>query len=86
MYRAHGLRVCVCVSVCLHGFSFHLPCVGGHSPCHHSFQVAAQTDTLHCDDGLLGQDGAAWWGYKSITTNCLSHTYNARLQGAVFGI
>ena len=77
--------VCVCVGVSVCVFSYYLPCVGGHSPGHHSLQVAAQTDALHCDDGLLGQDGSAWRGYNKHNHQkpSVSHTQGKALRGTV---
>lgn len=34
----------------------YLPGVGRHGESHQPLQVAAQTDPLYCDDGLLGQN------------------------------
>lgn len=38
--------------------SGYLPGISRHPPGHHPLQVTGQTHSLHCDDGLLGQDGA----------------------------
>lgn len=39
-------------------FSQYLSSIDGDRTGHHSLQVTAETDSLHRDDGFLGQDGS----------------------------
>lgn len=43
----------------------YLSCIGSHAESHQTLQVAAETDSFHCDYGLLGENGAAKTALKA---------------------
>lgn len=59
-------------------FFFYLSSIDRDGAGHHSLQVTAETDSLHGDDGFLGQNGSgvkAKWIKKTETSQVSTVTY-----------